>query len=230
MSFQKLNLFFEGRNQDIISHVISYLQISDVYNLLYSGININCPLPCMFYMVHLIKFDLNFDNVMYLNLSYQGLSSFKFLFKNLRFLDCSNNKIMNLDGFFDNLHILKCKNNLLTYLPVGMNKLRILKCQNNFIRDLPSDIPNLIFLNCKNNQVRYIPYNYNTLKMINYQLNPGIKLFSINQEDIDIISNKIIKTEYNYKRIKLTGKMKLCISENDRIKVKNKSILYILNG
>ena len=103
---------------------------------------------------HLISY---YDNIVYLDCSYNNLTSLPELPNSLQILYCGSNQLSLLPELPNSLQHLSCNYNQLTKLPKLPNGLQILKCEYNQLVLLP-ELPNsLKLLSCRYN--RYKLYN-----------------------------------------------------------------------
>ena len=109
----------------------------------------------------------NYDNIIYLDCSYNKLTELPELPKSLKKLRCKYNKLTSLPKLPNSLKLLSCENNQLTSLPELPNSLIKLVCWNNQLTSLP-ELPNsLQHLSCDNNKfIKKVKYKY--LKLFLY--------------------------------------------------------------
>ncbi len=113
----------------------------------------------------LIEFNLfnkiyNYDNVVYLDCSCNGLTSLPTLSKSLKILICDFNLLTSLPILPNSLVKLYCNHNDLTSLPELPNSLVQLCCNNNLLTSLPKLPNSLKTLDCDYNHLMLFPEDF----------------------------------------------------------------------
>ncbi len=106
-----------------------------------------------------------FNNLKYLDCSFNNLTSLPELNNSLKILNCEYNKLTSLPELNDNLHELNCQFNNLKMLP-NLKNLTDLCCQHNRLTSLPELNDSLQYLNCSYNQLTYLPKLNDNLKYL----------------------------------------------------------------
>jgi len=117
-----------------------------------------------------------FDNLQYLQCSYNLLRSLPSLPSGLIELDCHTNQLDSLPVLPNGLQSLNCMNNNLKLLPNLTNLLKTLNCSYNQLDSLPNLPVNLVSLDCGGNQILQLPILPSALTVLNCYRN---KLSSI---------------------------------------------------
>ena len=95
---------------------------------------------------------LNYNEVVYINCSYNQLNNLPKLPNSLIKLKCYNNQLSSLPELPNSLKNLECSFNQLSSLPKLPNSLQKLLCYNNQLSSLPKLPNSLQYLWCQNNQ------------------------------------------------------------------------------
>jgi Leucine-rich repeat (LRR) protein len=161
------------------------------------------------------------------NLTYIPASIIRF--KHLIFLDCSYNKLTSLPLLPKTLINLFCNHNELTYLPVLPKSLKYLECTHNRLLQLPTIPARMFECVCYHNQLTSLPMIHNELYLLSF-VNP------VNDYLIDVIQKirlfgrghtieRINKFRYTYYGLKMKQKLIAWY-----LLSKRKNYLMILDG
>jgi uncharacterized repeat protein (TIGR01451 family) len=107
-----------------------------------------------------------FDNLIFLDCTYNILTELPTLPGSLRELSCGNNSITSLSTIPDSLQILQFEHNLVDTLPMLPNTLIHLNCSSNSLQSLPSLPSTLTHLGCGKNHLASLPFLPNSLNVI----------------------------------------------------------------
>jgi hypothetical protein len=137
-----------------------------------------------------------------------------FSFPNLIKLDISRTKTKFIPYIPDTIEIFICRNNFLIECPRLNKCLKVLDLGNNLIKDMPEFTPNLeyvdvdynglklfrnfnhglLYLSARNNHLTRLPFLPDTLKVLQIDNNPDLKIIPILPDSLDICS--MIFTEF----------------------------------
>jgi uncharacterized repeat protein (TIGR01451 family) len=116
-------------------------------------------------------------------------------FDNLSFLNCSFNSLSALPDFHASIVDLRCEQNSLTSLPNLPGTLSTLKCANNQLSSLPNLPAQLYELDCQSNQISLIPPLPNNLSKLSCGQNPlngNLPLLNNNLTELICYYNQIL--------------------------------------
>jgi Leucine-rich repeat (LRR) protein len=114
----------------------------------------------------------SYNKIIYINYSYNNLSSLPELPNSLEYLNCTSNNLSRLPELPNSLTHLYCYHNNLSYLPKLPNSLTYLHCGYNNLSSLP-ELPNsLTHLYCGFNKLSILPELSYLLTQLVYNDNP----------------------------------------------------------
>jgi len=129
-------------------------------SIIYKHKNSSC-LKCVEYEKNCIKYENvllfskipNYQNIVYLNVNFNKLTSLPELPTSLKKLDCYFNRLNRLPKLLFYINRINCQSNKLTSLPKLPNLLKILDCSCNKLIILPELPNNLEYIDCENNNL-----------------------------------------------------------------------------
>ena len=129
----------------------------------------------------------NYHDIVYIECSFNELTSLPILPNSLTMLYCSRNELTILPTLPNSLIELECSYNKLTVLPTLPNSLQSLNCHINELTSLPSLPNSLQILGCAHNLLTVLPTLPNSLTLLQCSYNK-LAILSIIKDSL----------EYNY--------------------------------